>query len=87
MPPKLKHCLTIWVEPLAITRGNPIGMANIVTSDFSPLIKPKNKSKKTSIPDSPDCSGKPGMKKGSFSCRKRATEGSSFFGLEKQLFE
>ena len=36
---------------------------------------------------SPDCSGKPGMKKGSFSCRKRATEGSSFFGIEKQLFE
>jgi len=27
------------------------------------------------------------MKKGSFSCRKRATAGSSFFGLEKHLFE
>ena len=36
---------------------------------------------------SPECSGKPGRKKGSFSWRKRATEGSSFFGLEKQLFE
>jgi hypothetical protein len=51
------------------------------------LLKPKNKSNKTTIPDSPDCSGKPGMKKGSFSCRKRATEGSYFFGLEKHLFE
>ena len=46
VPPKLKHCLTIWVESLVLTSGNPIGMANIVTSDFSPLIKPKNKSKK-----------------------------------------
>jgi len=27
------------------------------------------------------------MKKGSFSWRKRATKGSSFFGLEKQVFE
>jgi hypothetical protein len=25
--------------------------------------------------------------KGSFSCQKRATAGSSFFGLEKHLFE
>ena len=36
---------------------------------------------------SPECSGKPGMKKGSFSCRKRATKGSSFLDLEKHLFE
>ncbi len=36
---------------------------------------------------SPDRNGKPGMKKVSFSCRKRATEGSSFLGLKKQLFE
>jgi hypothetical protein len=27
------------------------------------------------------------MKKGSFSCRKRATKGSSFLDLEKHLFE
>jgi hypothetical protein len=27
------------------------------------------------------------VKKGGFSWRKRATKGSSFFGLEKQLFE
>jgi len=27
------------------------------------------------------------MKKGSFSWRKRATEGSAFLGSEKQLFE
>jgi hypothetical protein len=32
---------------------------------------------------SPDCSGKPGTKKTNFSLRKRATKGSSFFGLEK----
>jgi len=36
---------------------------------------------------SPDCNVKPGMKKISFSWQKRATKGSSFFGLEKQLFE
>jgi hypothetical protein len=36
---------------------------------------------------SPDCIEKPGMKKVSFSWQKRATAGSSFFGLEKQLFE
>ena len=36
---------------------------------------------------SPDCSGKPTMKKGSFSWSKRATAESSFLALEKQLFE
>jgi hypothetical protein len=36
---------------------------------------------------SPDSNEKPVVKKGSYSCLKRATEGSSFLGLEKQLFE
>jgi hypothetical protein len=48
--------------------------------EFKPrLLKLKSKS--------PDRSGEPGIKKGSFSWRKSATEGSYFFGLEKQLFE
>jgi hypothetical protein len=35
---------------------------------------------------SPDGKGKPGAEKASFSWHKKATNGSSFYGFEKQLF-
>ncbi|MCZ8228582.1 hypothetical protein [Flavobacterium sp.] len=35
---------------------------------------------------SPDCNGKPGAHKANFSCPKRATNGSSFWGVEKWLW-
>jgi hypothetical protein len=36
---------------------------------------------------SPECSAKPTVKKDRFSWTKRATEGSSFWDVENQLFE
>ena len=36
---------------------------------------------------SPECSAKPTVKKDRFSWTKKATKGSSFWGLENQLFE
>ena len=36
---------------------------------------------------SPECSGKPTVKKDRFSWTKRATKGSSFWDVENQLFE
>ena len=35
---------------------------------------------------SPDSNGKPGTKKSSFSCYRKATKGSSFYSLENTFF-